>query len=257
MAVFPALPLFTDAVTADCAHLTDEEFGRYMRVLILMWRSPGCRIPANPEWICKRMRVDALAYQVHMHPIMQEFCTLSEGWWTQKRLAKEYLYVQGVVDKRKKAAQKRWGIESKEETPMQVDMQSTCTPHAPTPTPTPTPTPKKDKTPTPLPDWLPAEPWKKYCKHRGAKFTQNAKDLAIKKLEKWHSQGHDITEILENSIMNGWKGLFEPKERKNEANIGTYGHRDRSSQAKHVVARAIGETIFADEIRPAGEKEDR
>ncbi len=138
MADFPSLPLFTDAVTADCSHLTDEEFGRYMRILILMWRTPGCKIPDDPNWISKRMRVDALAYHVHMQTIMQEFCTLSDGYWTQKRLMKEYLYVQGVTEKRRNAAKKRWDTENKGNYTMQMDKQSICTAYAPTPTPTPT-----------------------------------------------------------------------------------------------------------------------
>lgn len=142
MAEFPALPLFTDAITADCSHLTDEEFGRYVRLLILMWRSPGCRIPEDTHWICKRLRVDALAYAQHVQPILQEFCTADAGWWTQKRLLKEYQYVQALTEKRRKAAATRWGksdaVDNKRKKTMQVDKQSTSTADAPTPTPTPT-----------------------------------------------------------------------------------------------------------------------
>lgn len=142
MAEFPALPLFTDAITADCGHLTDEEFGRYMRLLILMWRSPQCRVPDDPNWLAKRLRVDALAYALHIQPLMQEFCTLDAGWWTQKRLQKEFLYVQGLRDKRRNAANSRWhksdDIDIKGKSSMQTDMQSTSNWNAPTPTPTPT-----------------------------------------------------------------------------------------------------------------------
>lgn len=141
MAEFPALPLFTDAITADCSHLSDEEFGRYVRLLILMWRSPQCRVPDDPTWLSKRLRVDALAYQLHIHPILQEFCTLDAGWWTQKRLQKEFLYVQGVTEKRRNAANARWSKtqepENKGNSSMQMDMQGTSTRNAPTPTPTP------------------------------------------------------------------------------------------------------------------------
>ena len=148
MAEFPALPLFTDAIVADCHHLTDEEFGRYMRILILMWRSPNCRIPADPQWIAKRIKVDALAYAQHIQPIMQEFCTQDAGWWTQKRLLKEYQYVQGLTEKRRKAANERWHKsevpENKGKPSMQTDMQKPSTAYAPTPTPTPTPN-KKDR----------------------------------------------------------------------------------------------------------------
>jgi len=148
MAEFPALPLFTDAITADCGHLSDEEFGRYMRVLILMWRSPGCRIPKDANWLSKRLRMDALAYAEHIQPIMQEFCTADPKdakYWIQKRLMKEYEYVQELTEKRRNAAAKRWDVDNKDKTPMQVDKPRTSrrtskapsTAYAPTPTPTP------------------------------------------------------------------------------------------------------------------------
>ena len=145
MAEFPSLPLFTDAIIADCYHLSDTEFGRYMRLLILMWRSPACRVPQDPNWLSKRLFCDALAYAEHVHPIMQEFCTQvtedSSKWWVQKRLRKEYVYVQSLTEKRRNAAKKRWSIENKGKN----SKQSICKADAPTPTPTPTPTPNNIK----------------------------------------------------------------------------------------------------------------
>lgn len=142
MAQFPSMPLFTDAIMADCYHLDDSEFGRYMRLLILMWRTPNCQIPDDPAWICKRLKLDALAYAEHVQPIMQEFCTLESGVWFQKRLRKEYQYVTEKVEKRRKAAQARWGTDNKKKKGMQmhkqVDKQKGTNADAPTPTPTPT-----------------------------------------------------------------------------------------------------------------------
>ena len=141
MADFPALPLFTDAVIADCYHLTDEEFGRYVRLLMLMWRSPSCRVPVDPVWISKRLNTDALAYAKHIQPIVHEFCTEveenGEKWWIQKRLRKEYAYVRELSEKRRKAANKRWDKEKDVEKQQKNPMQSTSKAHAPTPTPTP------------------------------------------------------------------------------------------------------------------------
>lgn len=65
-----------------------------------------------------------------------------------------------------------------------------------------------------LPDWLPLTEWESYCQHRGKKFTDNAKQIAIRKLSDWKDAGHSPVDILNNSIMNGWQGLFEPKEGK-------------------------------------------
>ena len=139
MAEFAALPLFTDAITADCAHLTDDEFGRYMRLLIVMWRSPGCVIPNDPQWICKRLRVDPLQYQQKVKPLIDEFCICNADAKhgeviMQKRLSKEYDHVKASVEKRKAAAQKRWSVDNKGKN----GMQSISNADAPTPTPTPT-----------------------------------------------------------------------------------------------------------------------
>lgn len=49
MADYAALPLFTDAYMADCSHLSDAEHGRYLLLLMLMWRSPGCRVALDGE----------------------------------------------------------------------------------------------------------------------------------------------------------------------------------------------------------------
>lgn len=65
-----------------------------------------------------------------------------------------------------------------------------------------------------LPDWLDKELWESFLQFRKelkSKMTDHAQELAIRKLEKWRAAGHDPKEIIENSIINGWKGLFEPK----------------------------------------------
>lgn len=46
-------------------------------------------------------------------------------------------------------------------------------------------------------------------------MNENAQRLAIRKLERWYHDGHDPNEILQNSTMNSYQGLFEPKEHKN------------------------------------------
>ena len=56
MAEFPSLPLFTDAYMRDCWHLSDAEHGRYLLLMILIWQSPQCRIPNDPDWIARRLK---------------------------------------------------------------------------------------------------------------------------------------------------------------------------------------------------------
>lgn len=63
-----------------------------------------------------------------------------------------------------------------------------------------------------LPDWLDEKIWKSFVDYRkGTKFTLHAQRLAINKLDEFRHRGHDPTVVIENSIANGWRGLFEPK----------------------------------------------
>lgn len=101
---------------------------------------------------------------------------------------------------------------------------------------------KKERKDIPLPAWLDIEAWQAFCKHRGAKFTDRAKELTIRKLEKWHAVGHDTTEILNTSVMNNWSGIFEPKGAKNvgiSKNGKQNGHAFLGAYAQH--ARAIAD----------------
>ncbi len=53
-----------------------------------------------------------------------------------------------------------------------------------------------------------------WCEYKGKKYTQQAKNLAAKKLAK-HSLSTQL-EMVEDAIMNGWKGLFEPKQKQTQ-----------------------------------------
>lgn len=112
MAEFPALPIWTDAYLADCSHLTDAEHGIYLQLLMLMWRSPDCRIPNDDEWIARKFRRDANAVRTHIRPLMQEFCDIGVSWITQKRLQKEWKWCSEKREKNKASANTRWNKDS-------------------------------------------------------------------------------------------------------------------------------------------------
>jgi hypothetical protein len=102
-----------------------------------------------------------------------------------------------------------------------------------------------------LPDWMPLDAWDGFCKMRGKTFTDHAKQLAIKTLDGFRNAGFNPREVLEQSIMNGWKGLFEPKPKgnRNENTGRNFAYRDKSAEARAAVERALGTTIFDDEER--------
>lgn len=76
---------------------------------------------------------------------------------------------------------------------------------------------QKQIPPTPLleiPAWLDRDVWESYRIHRKtikSKMTDQAERLAVQKLGKLRSQGFDPNEVINQSIENGWKGLFEVK----------------------------------------------
>jgi len=92
MAEFPSLHLFTDAFLADAGHLTDEELGRYMRLLILTWRTPKCRLPNDDEWIARKLSRTVSDFDKSFKPLIKEFFKTSGNWVFQKRLTEEFSY---------------------------------------------------------------------------------------------------------------------------------------------------------------------
>ena len=64
------------------------------------------------------------------------------------------------------------------------------------------------------PDWLDLKLWREYKKMRKLikkPMTEYAENLAIKKLANFMVNGHSYEQILEQSILNSWQGLFEVK----------------------------------------------
>lgn len=92
MSQFPSLPLFTDAFLADTGHLTAHQTGAYMLLLMMAWRTPGCRLPDDDVKLARWARCDARVWR-QTKPAVMEFWVLADGFWTQKRLTSEYLTV--------------------------------------------------------------------------------------------------------------------------------------------------------------------
>lgn len=128
MAEFAALPLFTDSWVADTSHLKRAERGLYHDLLVLMWRSPECRVPNDLDWIGRKLRVEDWE-EAALAMIVKEFCSTTGNWLFQKRLQKEFHYVRVKSGKQSDRAKSRWNKEK-------------VVSHGNAPSPTPTYTPK-------------------------------------------------------------------------------------------------------------------
>jgi hypothetical protein len=65
-----------------------------------------------------------------------------------------------------------------------------------------------------LPDWLPAESWDHWVEHRNSirkPMSQRAAELSVSALENLRAKGHDPKKVIDNAIVCGWIGIYEPK----------------------------------------------
>ena len=170
MAKFPHLPLWTDAYMADTLHLSHEEHGLYLMLLMTIWRSPDCKIPNDLEWVKRRLRATDQQMENLVKNLLDEFFTTTGNHITQKRLKEEYEYVRKKAKKNSASAKSRWQKE-----------KQVCERSAPIPTPISigvtkvTPSPKSDDL---FEIWY--EPWPRKVGKGGARKAFKA---ALKKTD--------------------------------------------------------------------------
>lgn len=72
-----------------------------------------------------------------------------------------------------------------------------------------------------LPDWMPADAWNLFNEHRERisrkTWTPAAINLTIRDLGRFRDDGMDPAAILEQSVANGWRGVFPLKSRPKQA----------------------------------------
>jgi len=87
-----------------------------------------------------------------------------------------------------------------------------------------------------LPDWIDSATWQSYREYRHKikhPMTEHAERLAIRKLDMLRELGSDPKEVIEQTILAGWSGLFEVKSRK--------GHPDNalSERTQQILRRGL------------------
>src|SRR5262245_41066032 len=110
MAQFPVLPLWVEKWTHDTRHLSRAERGLYMDWLIVMWDTPGCRVPADLSWSARKLgcQPDEL---VTLKALRDEFMSSDGNWLTQKRLTKEYNFQLKTRRRQSANSKARWDKE--------------------------------------------------------------------------------------------------------------------------------------------------
>jgi len=107
MAELPVLPIKTDALIADTTHMSAEEMGVYVRLLIAMWRH-GARLPNDPRELARIGGVPLRRWYSISERVMRPMTVVGQ-LVSQKRLTSTWLEVSKLREQRAAAALKRWG----------------------------------------------------------------------------------------------------------------------------------------------------
>lgn len=109
----PAMPLFGDAYLADTRHLSLEEHGAYLQLLLIAWRSENCALPNDDARIARMLGATPKKW-ASLKPTVMAFWTLTDDGWQQKRLLKERRWVTKKSEDNRAAANARWEAKSLE-----------------------------------------------------------------------------------------------------------------------------------------------
>ena len=92
------IPLFPDAYLRDTMHLTTEEHGAYVLLLMAAWGTADCTLPNDEKRLAALVKMPVARWR-KIAPTILEFWTIDRGRISQKRLLKEWAYVRVKSDK--------------------------------------------------------------------------------------------------------------------------------------------------------------
>jgi uncharacterized protein YdaU (DUF1376 family) len=93
MAALPYMPLFVADYLADTAHLTTQQHGAYLLLIMNYWQRSG-PLPDDDSRLSKIARVGPREW-IRMRPVISEFFSIADGTWLHSRIASELARVEG------------------------------------------------------------------------------------------------------------------------------------------------------------------
>lgn len=139
------MPLHIGDYQADTAHLTRDQHGAYILLLMAYWRRGG-PLPAIDARLAAIVKATGKEWKA-LRPVMAEFFVERDGHWHQKRADAELTKARGLVEAKSKAgkagAAARWQAHSEGNgTAMADALPEQCQTDAPLPSPSPQPVQK-------------------------------------------------------------------------------------------------------------------
>ncbi|MFK7942663.1 MAG: YdaU family protein [Paracoccaceae bacterium] len=141
----PYMQFYVWDYEADTAHLTTEEDGALNRLLRLQWRTPGCTLPDDANWLRRHTRVAEEEWKRAYAPVLDEFFARENGRRLSRRLFRDYHRARDQYEKKSAAGRKsgevRKALKSRQDGPStaRTDEQQ------PEPAPEPNPDPEEER----------------------------------------------------------------------------------------------------------------
>jgi len=102
MAEFPALPLQTEKFLADTRHLTTQQVGAYMLMLMMAWRQEDNSLPNDDEYLARITGLGKKTWEKNKGTLLEFWKLKVNNRWSQKKLDDVKFFVQ---QKRKQNSQ--------------------------------------------------------------------------------------------------------------------------------------------------------
>ena len=241
MAALPYMQLYIADYLADTMHLSAEEHGAYLLLMVNYWQT-GKPIPKNRLAKIARLTNERWA---DVEPSLQEFFCDNGEEWVHLRIEEDLASVREKLTKKSAAgkasvqarrSRKEADVQTKQErnlTGVQTDVEVVFE-HDVNTKATNKDTDKDLKTDPPLnpprgnrgvkkfdpldialPNWISVSLWREWVEFRQALRkpirTEQGANGAIRELEKFRQQGFSPEQVIRHSIANEYQGLFAPK----------------------------------------------
>jgi len=103
---FPYIPFYPADYLSKAHWLSLGEHGAYFKLMLLCWETPGCKIPAEREWIQRRLSVSDQEYETTVQPVLNEFFKRETEWFFNARLLDEFEKLKTLYESRKNNGKK-------------------------------------------------------------------------------------------------------------------------------------------------------
>jgi len=219
-----------------------EQFGWYMRLLVRSWQwDTPCYLPNDMSVIRSILRIgrrqkEVEVFQERFQIVYERFSISEDGKSIyHPKLVEQYEELKAKHAKLAEAGL-RGGLSNGKGRPKHPDSDSDSDSI-------------KEPSAFALPDWITQNPqllesWESFVDMRKRikhKLTSRSAALAIGELQRLKSAGNDPVDVLNQSVLNDWRGVFEVKGKSNG------GFRaDKSQQRDNAANEAIADVLGMD-----------